>query len=309
MEIANKWISLGYSKAVVLRILKVSRSTYYAYMKFRKNRSYHNVGRRIPGYSLTFDGEKVTDIQIQKYIVELKNMKTTNHYGYRKIAYELRRRYNLQINKKKVNRLMKSLSLLGKSNKNRRARLSPKCKERKVLKSNQLWQMDIKYAFVGGTRQTAYITSIIDVHDREIVAYSIDLSCTGEVAKKVLIEALYNRDIKGLSSELVLRTDNGSQFISGNFEKACLKEEVFHERIPVRSPNYNAFIESYHRYLQDECLTGNIYMSLEHLIDDLEDFVYRYNNERIHSSIGYVPPHEYYLANLSYRYPELTVSS
>lgn len=177
-------------------------------------------------------------------------------------------------------------------------RISRKCKERKVTRSNQLWQMDIKYAFIGGTRETAYITSIIDVYDREIVAYSIDLSCTGKIANKVMTEALYERGLKDSVSDLVLRTDNGSQFVSGVFEKACLTEKVLHERIPVRSPNYNAFIESYHRYLQDECLTGKIYMSLDHLIYDLQDFVYRYNNERIHSSIGYVPPHEYYLANI-----------
>lgn len=296
---ANKWIALGYAKSIVLRILKVSRSTYYAFMKVRKARSYDNVGRKIPGYSYTFKGKKITDIQIQKYIVELKNIETSRHYGYRKITYELRRRYSLQINKKKTHRLMKSLSLLRPDKRRKNVRLSPKCKERKVTASNQLWQMDIKYAFIGGTRETAYITSIIDVYDREIVACSVDLRCTGEVARKVLIEALYNRDIKDLSLSLVLRTDNGSQFISGNFEKACMEEKVFHERIPVRSPNYNAFIESYHRYLQDECLTGKIYMSLENITFDIYDYVYRYNHERIHSSIGYNPPHEYYLKNIS----------
>lgn len=293
------WIEKGYPKTIVLKILKIARSTYYASMKTKKDRNYSNSGRRIPGYSLTFDGKKVTDIQIQKYIVEIKNYKTSKCYGYRKTTHELKRLHNLQINKKKVKRLMKTLSLLGPKKKNNITRISPKCKERKVTESNKLWQMDIKYAFIGGTRQTAYITSIIDVYDREIVAFSVDLSCTGEVAKKVLIEALYNRDIKDSCSDLVLRTDNGSQFISGTFEMACLKETVFHERIPVRSPNYNAYIESYHRYLQDECLTGNIYMSFNHISADLEDFVYRYNNERIHSSIGYVPPHEYYLAKLS----------
>ena len=88
------------------------------------------------------------------------------------------------------------------------------------------------------------------------------------------------------------------ELISGVFEKSCIDENVIHERIPVRSPNYNAFIESYHRYLQDECLTGSIYWNLEHIQNDVADFVYRYNNERIHSSIGYVSPHSYYLKNL-----------
>lgn len=284
---------------MVLRIVKVSRSTYYEYMKNRPKRSYNNVGRKIPGYSYTFDGFKVYDIQIQKYIKELKTKETSKYYGYRKITHELRRKYKMKINKKKVRRLMGIMSLLSPNKNNEIKRISRKCKERKVTSSNQLWQMDIKYAFIAGTRQTAYITSIIDVFDREIVAHSVDLSCTGSVAKEVFIKALYVRELKGDKTDLVLRTDNGSQFISGIFEKACLDENVLHERIPVRSPNYNAYIESYHRYLQDECLTGKMYMSLNHIIYDVEDFVYRYNNERIHSSIGYVPPHEYYLENIS----------
>lgn len=296
---ANHWINLGYPKATVLKIVKVSRSSYYEFMKNKVKRSYANTGRRAPGYSYTFNGEKISDVQIQKYISELKNSKTSKHYGYRKITHMLRRKHNLKINKKKVRRLMRILKLLS-PNKNRYIRrVSRTCKQVKVTTSNQLWQMDIKYAFIAGTKKTVYITSIIDVCDRSIVAYSLDLKCTGEVAKKVLIEALYNRRLKDTDSNLVLRTDNGSQFISGIFEEACLKEKVLHERIPVRTPNYNAFIESYHRYLQDECLTGMIYMSLKHIEYDIADFVYRYNNERIHSAIGYVPPHEYYLANVS----------
>ncbi|SFB24793.1 integrase core domain-containing protein, partial [Clostridium frigidicarnis] len=110
---------------------------------------------------------------------------------------------------------------------------------------------------------------------------------------------LYNRNLKGLDSGLVLRTDNGSQFISGVFEKGCMDEKVVHERIPVRSPNYNAFIESYHRYLQEECLNNEMYWRLKELENDLNDYVYRYNHERIHSSIGYVSPHEYYKNKIS----------
>jgi putative transposase len=284
---------------LVTRILSISKSTYYEKHKTTHKRSYANVGRKAPGYSLTFCGEKVSDITIQKWISDIKNYKTSKRYGYRKVTAVLRRaKYNLKINKKKVRRLMKNLNLLGNYYKHPRKRISRTCESRKVTASNQLWQMDIKYSFIAGTKQTAYITSIIDVFDKEIVYYSIDLSATGTVAAKVMQSALYIRDLYGKTKGLVLRTDNGSQFVSGTFEKACLDKKVIHERIPVRSPNYNAFIESYHRYLQDECLTGQIYWSLEELQHDVDDYVYRYNRERIHSSIGYVPPHDYYLHNL-----------
>lgn len=282
-----------------MEAVNVAKSTYYAKQHEYIKRSYANVGRRAPGYSYTFSGTKVLDLDIQKYIIKIKNYKTSKTYGYRKVTYQLRNQYNLQINKKKVRRLMKILNLLGDNRKNKKTRISRTCESRKVTGSNQLWQMDIKYAFIAGSKKTAYITSIIDVFDREIVSFSVDLSATGEVAKKVMLQGLYTRNLNGLDSGLVLRTDNGSQFISGIFEKGCIDEKVLHERIPVRSPNYNAFIESYHRYLQEECLTNEMYWSLEALENDLNDYVYRYNHERIHSSIGYVPPHEYYKNKIS----------
>ncbi|WP_348521815.1 IS3 family transposase [Clostridium sp. BJN0001] len=299
---AHKWIKLGYKVTIVLKILRISRSTYYSKQKYIVKRSYANVGRKVPGYSLTFDNIKISDITIQKYITEIRSKKTSRKYGYKKVTGELRfrKKYNLKINKKKVRRLMKNLNLLGNYYKRQKRRMSRTCESRKVTASNQLWQMDIKYAFIAGNKKTAYITSIIDVFDREIVAYSIDLSATGSVAKKVMLEALYNRGLNyDKNKTVVLRTDNGSQFISGVFEKGCLDEGVLHERIPVHSPNYNAFIESYHRYLQDECLTGMIYWNLDHIKNDVGDFVYRYNHERIHSSIGYIPPHDYYLMKLA----------
>ena len=152
-------------------------------------------------------------MDIQKCIVDIKNYKTSKRYGYRKVTAQLRAQFNLRINKKKVRRLMKNLNLLGDTLKKPRTRISRTCESRVVTGSNQLWQMDIKYAFIAGTKKTAYITSIIDVFDREIVAYSIDLSATGDVAKKVMLEALYVRGLKDNTNGLVLRTDNGSQFV------------------------------------------------------------------------------------------------
>ncbi|QBD86823.1 IS3 family transposase [Clostridium tetani] len=300
LYVASKWIESGVSVVFVLRVVKVAKSTYYNYISSdKKERKYDNVGRKTPGFSYTFGGRKVNDLEIENLIANIKTSKTSKFYGYRKVTVLLRRDYNIRINKKKVYRLMSLLNLLGDSTKYRKPRISRICECVRVAKSNQLWQMDIKYCFITGTRKTAYITSIIDVFDRSIVSQSIDLSATGNVAKSTLLKGLYCRGLKDSPNGLIIRTDNGSQFISGVFEKACLKEEVIHERIPVRSPNYNAYIESFHRYLQDECLTGKIYMTLEDLKIDVEDYVYRYNHERIHSSIGYYSPHDYYIKNVS----------
>ncbi len=37
------------------------------------------------------------------------------------------------------------------------------CKNHLVKQSNQLWEMDTKYVYIAGTREVAYLASIIDV--------------------------------------------------------------------------------------------------------------------------------------------------
>lgn len=176
------------------------------------------------------------------------------------------------------------------------------CKNHKITYSNKLWEMDTKYVYIAETKQIAYLVSIIDVFDRNIISYVLSLSPNAESAKKALIKALYHRGIKDTSEGLTLRTDNGSQFIAYAFEKLCIQEKIIHERIPVGSPNYNAHIESYHRYLQDECLAGKLFKNIEQAEQVIMNYVDGYNSKRVHSSIDYRTPEEFYnLKNCNFK--------
>ncbi len=244
---------------------------------------------------------------IQKYIMEIKSCDYGRHYGYKKVTAVLKRKYCLRINKKKVHRLMTVLGMIQKS-KEPVTWYKRICKNHLVKQSNQLWEMDTKYVYIAGTREVAYLASIIDVFDRSIIACKLSLSANAEAAQEVLLTALYNRGIKDAVDGLTVRTDNGSQFIAHDFEKLCIKEKTIHERIPVHSPNYNAHIESYHRYLQDECLAGKIFNSLEEAEAIIDKYVYGYNTIRVHSSIDYRTPDEFYnLKNCNFK-NELVIS-
>ncbi|EYE87240.1 hypothetical protein Q428_14380 [Fervidicella metallireducens AeB] len=58
-----------------------------------------------------------------------------------------------------------------------------------------------------------------------------------------------------------MRSDNGPQFKSEVFETSCESLEVEYERIPYKTPNMNAYKESYHRILGDGCLGINEFES------------------------------------------------
>src|SRR5690606_40815385 len=67
--------------------------------------------------------------------------------------------------------------------------------------------------------------------------------------------ALFKRQLFDDKNMPIIRTDNGPQFISHTFEEFCGEQKIIHERIPPKTPNMNAHIESFHRILEDDCLS------------------------------------------------------
>lgn len=220
-------------------------------------------------------------------------------YGYYKLAIELQNTYKLIINKKKVYRLCKELAVLRPQRKIKLKYPRKLAKNRIVTAPNQLWETDIKYGYIFGEDRFFYIQSIIDVYDREIIDYHIGLHCEGEDAAATLIRALMKRNLFKSDIKPVIRSDNGPQFISHKFEDKCEEVHVEHERIPCKTPNKNAHIESFHRILEDECLGRWEFESYEEAYEAVLEFMERYNHRRIHRSIFNMSPVEFHKATLN----------
>lgn len=220
-------------------------------------------------------------------------------YGYKKLTACLQEDYNLVINHKKVYRLCKEIDILRPQRKIYPNRPRKLAKREKVTGSNQLWQMDIKYGYIIDTKQFFFQLSVIDVFDRAIVDYHLGLSATAKDASRVLETALKKRGFKPGDKLPVIRTDNGPQFIAKDFEKTCNKWEIDHERIPVKSPNLNAYIESFHSILEDECYSRYLFKSFAHVYEVITDYMDYYNNRRRHGSIKNMAPNKFYKLWLS----------
>ena len=246
----------------VCQALGLPRGTYYAWRQ-RQQRipvaeisSASAVGRSVPGYSLTGEGQKIPDGQIMEWIVEILEDENAT-YGYQKLTWRLRRRYALIINKKKVYRLCDEMELLWPQRQHKPRRLP---RNWVITRPNQLWQTDLKYGYIAGENRFFYLQSIIDVCDRSIVAYHLGLTCKAEDAARTLAQAVQARQREWVEPP-VIRTDNGPQFIAAKFEEQCRALSLEHERIPVHSPNYNAYIESWHAQLERECLAQQEFLT------------------------------------------------
>ena len=88
----------------------------------------------------------------------------------------------------------------------------------KLTKPNSLWEVDIKYGYIHDEDRFFYIVSFLDVYDRNIIEHHIGLSCTAEDIVIILKRSLMNRGLYDKETDLVIRSDNGPQFISHKFE-------------------------------------------------------------------------------------------
>ena len=169
---------------------------------------------------------------------------------------------------------------------------------REITSSNALWEVDVKYGYIQKEDRFFYILSYLDVYDRSIIDYHIGLSCKASDAAITLKRAMIKRNLHNKENNLVIRSDNGPQFTSFHFQNTCLELQIEHERIPYATPNKNAHIEAFHRILEDECLSKYEFESFAHAYKEVTEFMKKYNNIRIHSSLGYISPKEYYIQAL-----------
>ncbi len=156
--------------------------------------------------------------------------------------------------------------------------------------------MDLKYGYITGTDSFFFQLSLIDVYDRSVIDYHLGLSCKAKDAARILKNSLIKRGLgKGMNLPII-RTDNGPQFTSNLFKEAVEKIGITHERIPVRTPNMIAHIESFHSILESECYSRNEFNSFMEVYSIVSEYMKYYNERRRHGSIKYMAPNEFYKA-------------
>lgn len=286
------WIGKGFPARTVLRICGVPRSTYYYRLQHLEPQKPAGKGRPIPGYSFDQNGNRVPDSRIKSCIRKLLNGPDAA-FGYRKLTVLIRRKYKLVINKKKVYRLCKEMKLLAPQREIKNRPPKKLANNRVVTGPNQLWQLDVKYGYVAGQRRHFYLASIIDVFDRAIVAYHRGKACDAEDITRTVQKGLLKRKVYEQENQLIIRTDNGPQFISNKFYEFSKQSGFEHERIPNKTPNKNAYIESFHSILERECYQRNCFETYEEAFSEVDAFVRYYNTQRIHGSLNDRSPKEY----------------
>ena len=232
--------------------------------------------------------------EIQRIVLEFMG------YGYRRVTRELHRR-GYQVNSKRVRRLMAEDNLLCMRKKkfvpqttdsNHTLRVYPNlARTMKVTGLNQLWVADITYVHL--LRDFIYLSVIIDVFSRKCIGWDLDRTIDTQLTLNALQKAMRDR-LSMAHTGLVHHSDQGVQYASYAYIN-CLKDHNIQISMSRKGNPYdNAFAESFIKTLKYEEVYLTEYRTFHDAYENIERFIEEvYNEKRLHSSIGYLPPNEF----------------
>jgi putative transposase len=218
-------------------------------------------------------------------------------YGYRRITAELHRR-GMQVNHKRVVRIMREDNLLGMqperfvvtTNSNHKLEIYLNLAGRmKLTGINQLWVADITYIRLKA--EFVYLAVILDGFSRKVVGWALERTLASRLTMAALEQAIANRQPR---PGLVHHSDRGLQYACAEYVAILEKHRMIPSMSRPANPYDNASCESFMKTLKREEIYANRYDDLEHLRANIEEFIEQYyNQQRLHSALGYRPPEEF----------------
>jgi len=171
-----------------------------------------------------------------------------------------------------------------------RARVPDRIKETLVVPNNpnEIWSMDFMSDGLSSGRKFRTF-NIIDDFNRELLDISVDMSMSGAKIAHHLGVLIANRE-----APREIRVDNGSEFISHVFKRWCESKGITLRFIEKGKPTQNAYIERFNRSYREDVLDIYNFDNLQEVRLMSEEWMYHYNYERPHESLGDLTPIEYY---------------
>lgn len=158
----------------------------------------------------------------------------------------------------------------------------------RTSRTNQVWLADI--TFLRLHRQWRFLAAVMDRHSRRILGWSLSKQRTSQLTLLALKRAITKRRPQ---PGLVFHSDRGAEFGAYAFRDKLERLGIIQSMNRPGTMNDNAPMESFFHSLKAEELHGRRFPDQEQLSRAIRSYVLRYNQFRIHSSLGYRSPIDY----------------
>ena len=215
-------------------------------------------------------------------------------YGYRRLTAMLKR-LGWRVNAKRVRRWMDELGLAGappvrKTRTTDSGHAFPRypnlVKDLKIRRPEQVWVADITYIRLHD--EFVYLAVVMDVFTRSIRGWhlgrDLDQGLTLAALERALVVAV----------PTIHHSDQGVQYAAAPYVERLQKLGVKLSMAAIGEPRENGFAERLVRTIKEEEVDLSDYRDFAEARGQIGHFIDAvYNVKRIHSSLGYLTPHEF----------------
>jgi putative transposase len=217
-------------------------------------------------------------------------------YGSRRVTQELRRPpYEMRINRKRTQRLMREMGLQ-RSQKRRKRRTTDSqhgfprypnlLTDLEVTYPDQVWVSDITYIRL--LRQFIYLAVIMDVFTRSIRGWHLSRWLDQSLTLTALQRALRAHVPQ------IHHSDQGIQYAANAYVDLLLESHVQISMAARGAPEENPYAERLIRTIKEEEVDLSEYQDFADARSQIGHFIEQvYQKKRIHSSLGYLTPVEF----------------
>lgn len=273
-----------YPISLMCRVLQVSRSGYYAWLK------------RPPS---------ARQMANEKLLAEIQDIhqKSRGTYGIFRVYFALRR-LGHQCGRNRVARLMRvhgiragrKRSYKATTNSNHAYPIADNKLDQQfdVTSPNRVWSSDITY--IATAEGWLYLAVVLDLFSRKIVGWSMQPTLHRQLVLNALDMALKRRSTP---SDLMHHSDRGSQYASIDYQAILSQKKIVCSMSRKGNCYDNAPVESFFGSLKTEWVGNKVYATRQAAKSALFEYIELfYNRERLHSSLGYMSPTEFEQSHL-----------
>ncbi|MDF2608212.1 MAG: putative transposase [Bacillales bacterium] len=239
---------------------------------------------------------------------QIKNVFEENHgnFGYRRIYAQLRSQ-GLLVNKKKIRRIQKKLSIkcmkftrksrkfstykgtVGKVADNLiRRRFKTNIAHQKLTTDTS----EFKYYETDSTGKMvikkAYLDPFLDIYNSEIISYRFSEKLNSKAIMDALNEAIEKTN--DCPYRRTIHSDQGWAYQMNGYRKKLKVNKIFHSMSRKGNCLDNSPMENFFSLMKQEMYYGEIYCSFEDLKQAVDEYIYWYNNKRIKEKLGWKSP-------------------
>ena len=223
------------------------------------------------------------DERLRERLVTLAREKP--RYGYRRLQV-LMERDEERVNHKRLYRVYRAAGLCLKRKKRKHC-VRTGLPLKQTTAANQEWALDFAHDVIAAGR-TIRVLSVVDTYTRECLALEVDTGFASRRVTRVLDEVIARR-----GRPEAIRCDNGPELTSRHFLAWSVECHIEVRHIQPGKPTQNAYVESFHGKLREECLRVSWFTNLFDARRKIADWRKEYNQERPHSSLDYRTPAEF----------------